>query len=73
MTDKRKTSSQAASILGISRPHLIVIISRHEHLRPRKKVQVGAISAFLWTDEEIESVRQYLQSIGSVSGNQESE
>ena len=51
-----KTTEQAAIELGVSRPALIAFISRHPHLRPSTQLHKAAL--FLWTDEEIEAVRE---------------
>jgi len=64
---QEKTSSEVAAMLGISRPHLIVIVNRHPELRPKKKVEVATLSAFLWTDDEIGAIRQYINRGKSVS------
>ena len=52
----KKTTDQAAAELGISRPLLITYISRHPELRPAN--QIHKANLLLWTDEEIEAVRQ---------------
>ncbi len=51
-----KTTEQAALELGMSRPVLITYISRHPELRPAG--QIHKANLLLWTDEEIEAVRQ---------------
>jgi len=51
-----KTTDQAATELGLSRPVLIVYISRHPHLRPATQLHKAGL--FLWTDDEIEAIRE---------------
>jgi|GEM_PF-5142769 len=50
-----KTTEQAALELGMSRPVLIVYITRHPELRPC--AQLHKANLLMWTDEEIEAVR----------------
>ncbi len=52
----KKTTDQAASELGISRSHLITYISRHPELRPAGHIPKA--NFLLWTDEEIQAVRE---------------
>ena len=52
----KKTTDQAAAELGISRPLLITYISRHPELRPAS--QIHKANLLLWTNEEIEAVRE---------------
>lgn len=54
------TSAGAAERLKIDRRYLIVIIGRHPELRPARKMY-GVRGAYIWTDEEIQAVQQYLQ------------
>lgn len=58
-TDKL-TSSEVASRLGIKRPHLIVILNRHPELRPAEKVGGVGFSAYLWSEDEIQAIEQYV-------------
>ncbi len=52
----QKTTEQAAEELGMSRPVLITYISRHPELRPANQLHKAGL--LMWTDEEIEAVRQ---------------
>jgi len=56
-----KTTEQAAIELGLSRPSLIAFISRRPHLRPATQLHKAGL--YLWTDEEIEAVREAKASI----------
>lgn len=58
-----KSTLEAANELGISRNHLTSIISRHPGLRPKNRVSYGKFTVFQWTDEEIEVVREYRQTV----------
>jgi hypothetical protein len=51
-----KTTQQVAAQLGVSEPNLIVYLNRNPQLRPANRQHEKG--AFLWTDEEIEAVRQ---------------
>jgi hypothetical protein len=51
-----KTTKQVAEELGLSETNLIVYLNRNPQLKPANRhYEKGA---FLWTDEEIEAVRQ---------------
>ena len=52
----QKTTEQAAADLGISRPVLINYITRHPELRPANQLHKAGL--LMWTDEEIEAVRE---------------
>ena len=52
----QKTTEQAAIDLGISRPVLINYITRHPELRPANQLHKAGL--LMWTDEEIEAVRE---------------
>jgi DNA-binding HxlR family transcriptional regulator len=52
----QKTTEQAAEELGMSRPVLITYISRHPELRPVNQLHKAGL--LMWTDEEIEAVRE---------------
>ena len=52
----QKTTEQAADELGMSRPVLITYISRHPELRPANQLHKAGL--LMWTDEEIDAVRQ---------------
>lgn len=54
----KKTSTEAAKELGISRSSLHVYLNRHPHLKPVEMVQAGKFVIFQWTDAEIEAVRK---------------
>lgn len=49
------STAEVAKILGISAPHLRVILQRKPELAPRK---VGR--AWVWTAEDVERVREYV-------------
>lgn len=61
--DGLKTSLQVAKMFGMERTRLNTILARHNHLRPANKIILGGFSAYQWTDDEIEALGQYLQSI----------
>lgn len=50
-----KTTDQAAQALGTTRINLNVYLYRHPELKPATQLPSGEL---LWTDEEIESVRE---------------
>jgi predicted DNA-binding transcriptional regulator AlpA len=52
----QKTTEQAANELGMSRPVLINYITRHPELRPQSQLHKAGL--LMWTDEEIEAVRE---------------
>ena len=60
-----KTTSIVAAELGIDRRTLIKTLQRHHELRPKNKLAMGTkgITAYLWTEEEIEAMRQYYATI----------
>lgn len=60
MTTEKLTSSEVADRLGIKRPHLIVILKRHPEFRPAEKVGGVGFSAYLWSEDEIQAVEQYV-------------
>lgn len=64
-----KTTSQVADMFGMDKRHINMILSRHHELRPANKIVLGGFSAYQWADDEIEALRQYLQSIGSSKGD----
>jgi hypothetical protein len=51
-----KTTKQVAEELGLSEPNLLVYLNRNPQLRPANRQYEKR--GFLWTDEEIEAVRQ---------------
>ena len=63
---EKKTTEQAAIELGISRQVLINYVGRHPHLRPAAKLHKAGL--LMWTDEEIEAVRQARASYSSKGG-----
>lgn len=60
MEERKYTSGEVATMLGIKRQHLIVVITRHPEFRPKTKIEATRYSAYLWTQEEIEAVTQYI-------------
>ena len=52
----QKTTEQAADELGMSRPVLITYVRRHPELRPANQLHKAGL--LMWTDEEIDAVRQ---------------
>lgn len=59
----QKTTEQAAEELGVSRPVLINYITRHPELRPANQLHKAGL--LMWTNEEIEAVRQARASRGT--------
>ena len=51
MSNRGKTSSEVASIIGISRGTLIKFVGRNPELKPALRLPSGD---FLWNDSEIE-------------------
>jgi len=62
----KKTTEQAAGELGINRQVLINYIGRHPHLRPASQLPKAGL--LMWTDDEIEAVRQARASYSSKGG-----
>lgn len=60
MEERKYTSGEVATMLGIKRQHLIVVITRHPELQPKTKMVATRYSAYLWTEEEIKAVQQYI-------------
>lgn len=59
-----KTTKQVAEELGVERNHLTATLSNHPGLRPKEKKMFGpTFGYYVWTDEEIEVVRQYYDSV----------
>lgn len=58
-----KTSDEAAQALGITRVNLNVYLYRHPELKPATQLSSGEL---LWTDAEIERVREARETRRSV-------
>lgn len=52
----QKTTAQVADMLGTSRTSLNTFLSRHPDLRPTMRLQPSG--DLLWTEEEIERLKQ---------------
>ncbi len=65
--NKELTTGEVAKRLGISRQHLNVVITRNPELKPKKKLQAARFSAYLWSEEEVTAVQQYINRGKSVS------
>jgi hypothetical protein len=65
--DKKLTTGEVAKRLGVSRQHLNVVITRNPELRPKNKLQAARFSAYLWSEEEVTAVAQYINRGKSVS------
>ena len=50
-----KTTEQAAQLLGIKHETLSIYLSRHPELKPADSLHANL---YLWTDAEIEAVRE---------------
>lgn len=51
-----KTSAEVAGLIGVSRPALIVMLNRHDRLKPALRLPSGD---FLWTPEEAQRVQAH--------------
>lgn len=54
------TTPAAAERLGITRDNLLMIIHRNPELKPAAKLPSGRRGVYIWTEAEIEVVRQFL-------------
>lgn len=62
---KPTTTSAAAEKLGITRDNLLMILSRNPELKPAVRMPSGRWGVYIWTDAEIEAVREFLDSRGN--------
>lgn len=52
----KKTTSEVAKEMNITKGSLLVYLQRHPKLRPAERVQVSGMNYFLWTEAEIAAV-----------------
>lgn len=55
------TTVAAAQRLGVSRNHLLTILHRHPELKPAAKIQGGRRGIYLWTEEEVDKLKQFME------------
>jgi len=62
VSDKLYSTAEVAELLGTSDGHIRMVIRRHPELAPRK---IGR--AWVWTEENINALREYLRGTGSLN------
>lgn len=65
------TTPAAAERLGITRDNLLMIIHRNPELKPAAKLPSGRRGVYIWTEAEIEVVRQFLSNRNKQGDTQE--
>jgi hypothetical protein len=50
--EQKKTSSEAAALLGLKRTSLMSLLTRHPHLKPAERFN----GDYIWSEAEIEAV-----------------
>lgn len=65
------TTPAAAEKLGITRDNLLMILHRNPELKPAAKLPSGRRGVYIWTEVEIEAVRQFISNRSNKGDPQE--